>query len=115
MRVLLYHSSPTYEMAPIACGVWPLLHIFLSPDDSAQHASNKLEQVQQRLLAYTEDWPQLRRWYAKQRLVRNIDANQDLDTVCNSASEKIQEVTNMVGLKLWGRGIFELLFCVQLP
>lgn len=60
------------------------------------HDNNKLEQIQHRVLSYTENWPSMRRWFSKFKVVRNIDADMELAVVCRGASAAVQEVINSV-------------------
>ena len=43
-------------------------------------ANTKLEQLHHRLLAFDENWSQLKRWYHKFRTLSSVNANQDLGT-----------------------------------
>ena len=67
-----------------------------SPDESVPQSGHKLEQVQHRILSYAENWPPLRRWFSKYKVISNINANLDLQSVCDAATQVIQEVVNKV-------------------
>ena len=59
-------------------------------------ASNKLEQIQHRLMSFDERWPTLRRWYLKFRNIGTVNSNFNIDEVFTTARDKIQEVINKV-------------------
>ena len=69
----------------------------LYSSDKLEH-SNKLEQIQHRVMAYSENWPPLRRWLCKFKVVSNIDANMELGAICEVASATVLEVINKVGV-----------------
>ena len=75
-------------------GLWTNLHT----DESIPQSSNKLEQIQQRILAFNEYWPALRRWYSRFGIIMNINAESDLNSVCKSASDCIDKVIGQVKL-----------------
>ena len=59
-------------------------------------ASNKLEQIQHRLMSFDDEWRTLRRWYLKFRNVGTVNSNLDTQAVYRTARDKIQEVINKV-------------------
>ena len=59
-------------------------------------ASNKLEQIQHRLMSFDELWPPLRRWYLRFRNLSTVNSSFDVEKVYDTARDKIQEVINKV-------------------
>ena len=59
-------------------------------------ASNKLEQIQHRLMSFDDEWRTLRRWYLRFRNVGTVNSNLDTQAVYRTARDKIQEVINKV-------------------
>jgi hypothetical protein len=65
-------------------------------------SSNKLEQVQHRLLAFTENWPGLRRWFSKFKVVSGINCNYNMETVFGVAAQIVLEVMNKASGRCMG-------------
>ena len=63
---------------------------------SVPQASNKLEQIQHRIMSYDEQWPALRRWYQRFRNLGTVNSNMDTERVYTTARDKVQEVINKV-------------------
>ena len=61
-------------------------------------SSNKLEQIQQRILTFNEYWPALCQRYSRFGIIMNINAETDLNSVCKSASDCIDKVISQVDL-----------------
>ena len=59
-------------------------------------ASNKLEQIQHRLMSFDELWPPVRRWYHRFRNLGTVNSSFDLEKVYDTTRDKIQEVINKV-------------------
>ena len=74
------------------------IHIHVA--STAPQASNKLEQIQHRLMNFDEQWPPLRRWYQRFRNVGTINSNLDTEEVYSSVQDKIQEIINKVNNRI---------------
>ena len=85
-------------------GLWTNLHT----DESIPQSSIKLEQIQQRILAFNEYWPALRRWYSRFGII--INAEMDLNSVCKSASDCIDKVISQVDLMVLSSFYLFILF-----
>ena len=77
-------------------------------------ASNKLEQIQHRLMSFDELWPPLRRWYLRFRNLSTINSSFDMEKVYDTTRDKIQEVINKVRYLLSHTCIIILLCACQL-
>ena len=73
-----------------------IVHLCLCIASTVPGASNKLEQIQHRLMSFDEQWPILRRWYLRFRNIGTVNSNLGTEAVYNSARDKIQEVINKV-------------------
>ena len=64
-------------------------------------ASNKLEQIQHRLMSFDDQWSILRRWYLRFRNLGTVNSNLSTEAVYSTARDKIQEVIN----KVWNKNL----------
>ena len=75
----------------------PIIYVlYLYVVSNIPGASNKLEQIQHRLMSFDDEWRTLRRWYLKFRNIGTVNSNLDTQAVYRTARDKIQEVINKV-------------------
>lgn len=76
--------------------------------------SNRLEQIQERLSMYGENWRSINRWCSRFKIVCTINSMMDIQSVCNVTAEKVQEAINIVSPHLKSLSLTKMLLLYRI-